>query len=271
MGMFVSIGFSASFAEPITQSLIFKTIGEAELEMKLYYPPDWKAAEEKLPALVLFFGGGWHGGDINHFHDMPNDLARRGMIVVTPEYRTGGKYGATPDQCLEDAKSAMRYVYANADALGVDVDKVAAGGRSAGGQLAASTAFSKGFNAEGDDESVRCVPDALVLFNPVIDNGPGGFGHGAVQKYWKNFSPMHNISTNPPPTIFLTGDKDQYTPIETAHKYKVEMEKHAGRCDLIIYEGGTHGSPFYGFYQETLQNVAGFLVSLEYLKPGGIR
>jgi len=165
--------------------------------------------------------------DISQFNTIAPYLARRGMIVVTPEYRTG-RMGAQPKTCLEDAKSAMRYVYANADALGIDAKMIAAGGRSAGGHLAAATAFSQGFNAAGDDPIVSCKLAALVLFNPVIDNGPGAL-----------------------------------------EKYKTEMEKQGGRCDLVVYKDGVHGSPFSGRNNEkTFQAMDGFLVSLGYL---GIR
>jgi acetyl esterase/lipase len=130
-----------------------------------------------------------------------------------------------------------------------------------------TAAFSQGFNAADDDLDVSCKPAALVLLNPVIDNGPGGFAHGLVSAYWKDFSPLHNISSNPPPTVFFTGDKDQYTPIETAQKYKAEMEKHGGRCDLVIYKDGVHGRPFSAQNNaRTMEEMDRFLVSLGYLK-----
>ncbi len=245
---------------------VHRSVDGAELNVKFTYPPDWKPDGKKLPAVVFFFGGGWHAGAISQFNGIAPHLARQGMIVVTPEYRTIGQHGVKPSQCLEDAKSAMRYVYQNAARFGIDASRIAAGGRSAGGHLAAATAFCKGFNAEGDNLSVDCKPAALVLYNPVIDNGPGGFGHHWVKDYWQEFSPMHNISANPPPTIFITGDKDQYTPIETAQEYKALMEEQGGRCDLVVHEGGVHGSPFHpSFYQRTLDEVDRFLAGLGYL------
>ena len=257
---------AVSLRQPLTGSFTFKTAGDAKLRMKLYRPPGWKIGGKKLPAVVFFFGGGWHGGDISQFNAIGPYLARRGMIVVTPEYRTIGKHGVKPNQCLEDAKSAMRYVHQNAERLGIDKNRIAAGGRSAGGHLAAAAAFARGFDADGDDLSIPCKPAALVLFNPVIDNGPGGFAHHLVKDYWEGFSPLHNISANPPPTLFLTGDRDQYTPFVTAQKYKFEMEKHSGSCDLVIFKDGVHGSPFAKeHYQRTLQEMDGFFVSLGYL------
>lgn len=259
---------ASSSTEPVTKTFIFKTVGNASLEMKLYYPPDWQEGGKMLPAIVFFFGGGWYGGEITQFREIAPYLARRGMIVVTPEYRTINEHKITPAECLADAKSAMRYVYKNAPRLGIEDNRVAAGGISAGGQLAAATAFSQGFDAPDDDLQVTCKPTALVLFVPVIDNGPGGFAHDQVKSYWENFSPMHNISANPPPTLFMVGDHDQYIPVATAKKFHAEMEKNGGRCDLIIYKNSDHAFNFSPQGSKaTTQAMDDFLVSLGYLKP----
>ncbi len=255
-------------AEPISKSFVFKTVGDASLNMKIYYPPNWEEGAKKLPAIVFFYGGGWYGGDIGQFRETGPYLARRGMIVVTPEYRTINQHHVKPDQCLVDAKSAMRYVRTNAAKLGIDDNMIAAGGISAGGHLAAATAFSKGFDAPDDDLQVSCKPSALVLVVPVIDNGPGGFAHDQVKAYWEDFSPIHNISINPPPTLFMVGDKDKYIPVATAEKYKTEMEKQVGRCDLKIYENADHAFNFSPQGSKaTTQDMDQFLVSLGYLKP----
>ena len=245
---------------------VYRSVDGTKLNMKFTYPPDWKPGGQKLPAAVMFFGGGWHGGDISQFNGIAPHLAKQGMIVATPEYRTIKQHGVQPFQCLEDAKSAMRFIYENAVKLGIDTTRVAAGGRSAGGHLAAATAFCDDFNAQGDDLKLPVKPSALILFNPVIDNGPNGFGHSWVKEYWQRFSPMHNIGKNAPPTLFITGDKDLYTPIETAEKYKELMEEQGGRCDLVVLEGGLHGSPFAPqFYDQTLKSMDSFLRSIRYL------
>lgn len=246
---------------------VYRQVDGAELNIKFTYPPNWKPGGKKLPAAVMFFGGGWHAGDFSQFNGIAPHLAKQGIIVVSPEYRTIGRHGVKPSQCVEDAKAAMRFVYKNADQYGIDPSRVAAGGRSAGGHLAAATALCDGFDAIDDDPSVNPKPAALVLYNPVIDNGPGGFGHYWVKDNWRQFSPIHNIDADAPPTIFITGDKDQYTPIETAEKYKALMGAQGVRCDLLVFEGGKHGSPFHpSFYQRTLEAVDRFFADLGYLE-----
>ena len=56
----------------------------------------------------------------------------------------------------------------------IDPERIAAGGGSAGGHVAAACGTLSGFDEESEDETISSRPDALVLFNPVFDNGPGG-------------------------------------------------------------------------------------------------
>jgi beta-glucosidase len=255
---------------PTTMSIVYKTVGGAELEMKLYYPPSRTAKAKKLPAVVFFFGGGWNGGSIEHFDKQATHLAQRGMIAICPQYRTKNSHGVTPDICLQDAKSAMRYVYANADRLGIDPTKIAAGGGSAGGHLAAACAFCDGFDAPGDDLSVDCKPKALLLFNPVVDFSDQGYGYDRVKEYWQAFSPMYNIGETTLPVLFQTGDKDTCVPVATAEAFKKKINENGGDCKLIIYPGMEHG--FFNFgrevnrYQQTLEAMDAFLVSIGYLE-----
>ena len=128
-----------------------------------------------------------------------------------------------------DAKSAVRYVRNNAAKWGIDPNKIVASGGSAGGHLAAATAVIEKYNDPNDDLSISCVPDALVLFNPVIDNGPGGYGFERIGDAYKNFSPIHNLRKDLPPTIFFLGTNDALIPGETAKYYQTVMQKTGNR------------------------------------------
>ena len=148
-------------------------------------------------------------------------------------------------------------------------DKIAAGGGSAGGHVAAATATAVGFEGEGEDLEVSSRPNALVLFNPVFDNGPTGFGHDRVKAYWEKISPMHNITEETPPTIVFLGTKDKLIPVETAEDYKRRMEAVNQRCDLHLYDDQPHGFFNKAKYEETLAAMDSFLVSLGYLEKTG--
>jgi len=242
----------------------YKTTPQRSLSLHVFNPPNHKAAD-KTPAIVFFFGGGWKGGDPTHFYGQSKHLASRGMVAICADYRTEKNAGTTPAECVKDGKSAMRWVRCHAQELGIDPDKILAGGGSVGGHVAAAVATLKGFNEEGEDISISCKPSALVLFNPVFDNSENGYGYNRVSNYWKEFSPMHNLDKNVPPTLVQLGTKDKLIPVATAEAYKAKMEELGVRCDLILYDDQPHGFFNKAKYTETLQAADDFLVSLGYL------
>ena len=134
------------------------------------------------------------------------------MVAICAEYRVSSRHKTSPRECVQDGKSAMRWVRSHSSELGIDPHRIAAGGGSAGGHVAAATATVKGFDEPGEDITVSARPDALVLFNPVYDNGPKGYGHDRVKDYWKEFSPLHNLDKTTPPTIVFLGTEDKLVP-----------------------------------------------------------
>ena len=80
--------------------------------------------------------------------------------------------------------------------------RIAAGGGSAGGHVAAATATTTKYEDQNDDLSISSQPNLLLLYNPVLDNSAEGYGFNRVKDYWQDFSPMHNIHSKTPPSIF---------------------------------------------------------------------
>jgi acetyl esterase/lipase len=275
MALFIMGAFSASALvidgfEPDAQ-VVYKTVGTKELKLHVFNPENHSPSDQR-PAIVFFFGGGWAGGSPTHFHPQCEYLASRGIVAMSAEYRVKSRDGTTPRECVQDGKSAVRWIRQHANELGIDPDQIIAGGGSAGGHIAAATGTTVWFEEEGEDRSVSSCPDALVLFNPVIDNGPTGWRYDTVKDYWEQISPMHNISEKTPPTVIFLGTKDGLIPVATAQEYKRRMEQKGRRCDLHLYEGQTHGFFNYGqeCYAKTVAEMDRFLVSLGYLKEGGI-
>jgi acetyl esterase len=243
----------------------YKQINDVSLSLHIFYPEGHKESD-KSPAIVFFFGGGWIDGTPDQFYKQSKYLSSRGMVAICAEYRIKSKHNTTPQECVKDGKSAIRWVRNNSDVLGVDPNKIAAGGGSAGGQVAAATALVEGFDEKGE-EFISCKPNALVLFNPVFDNGPDGYGYERVKEYWKAFSPMHNISSKAPPTVIFLGTEDVYIPVSTAEDYRKRMNEAGVRCDLHLYEGQEHSFFFKPeFYNKTLIKTDKFLESIGYLQ-----
>jgi acetyl esterase len=250
---------------------IYKEVDGYTLKLHIFTPSAHAQDKELKPAIVFFFGGGWVGGTPTQFYPQCQHLARRGMVAISAEYRVKSRHQATPFDCVEDGKSALRWVRTHAKKIGVDPKRIAGGGGSAGGHVAVAVATVPGLDAEGDDLSVSCMPDALVLFNPVYDNGPGGFGYAKLKDRYREISPMHNLREDMAPTIVFLGDQDSLIPVSTAEKFRDGMRKLGNRSELFVYPGQPHGffnqgKPGDG-YAQTLAEMDRFLVSLGWIKP----
>lgn len=245
--------------------LLYKQIDTVKLNMLVYEPVDFKK-EKKYPSIVFFFGGGFSTGKITQFEIFAQHYASKGMVAILVDYRVKTRQGTTPFESLKDAKSALRYVRKNAGTLGIDTQKIVISGGSAGGDLSAACYTNETVNEEGDDLKISPKPNALVLFNPVIDNSSEGWGYNMFKERYLEFSPLHNIRKGFPPTIFFLGTKDKLIPISTAELFKQKIESVGGRCDLFLYKDQEHG--FFNqtvFHEDILSKTDAFLQSIGYL------
>jgi acetyl esterase/lipase len=221
---------------------IYKTASNYDLYLYLFYPENHDPRHDKRPAAVFFFGGGWTGGSPTQFEQHARYLASRGMVAAVADYRVKSRQDASPKDCVADGKSAVRYLRQHASRLGIDPNRIAAGGGSAGGQVAAATGTLPGMDDSADDPTVSSRPNAMVLFNPVYDNGPeDGWGHDRVQAYWQDISPAHNIDQRCPPAIVFLGEKDALIPVSTAKRFQQKMTEAGVPSELHLYPNQTHG------------------------------
>ena len=263
-----SLAFAADIAPD--RKITYKTVGEVNLQLHVFNPENHMPTDHR-PCIVFFFGGGWIGGSPTQFYPHCQYLASRGMVAISAEYRVKSRNGTTPYECVKDGKSAIRWVRLHAEELGIDPRRIAAGGGSAGGHVAAATGMVKDFEEPSEDTAISSKPNALVLFNPVYDNGPEGYGYDRVKEHWRAFSPMHNIDEDTPPTIVFLGTKDKLIPVSTAEKYKGLMAQFGQRCDLHLYKGQPHGFFNYRkgkntYYFQTVIETDKFLASLGYIE-----
>lgn len=248
-------------------SIVYKTVGEQSLFMDALLPPV-RSPAEKRPAILFLHGGGWVGGPPKQFVTQAKYFQSRGVVCFLVQYRLLHKNDRSPPTiCIEDARDAFRYVQSHADEYLIDPEKIAGAGGSAGGHLAAACGM---IDVEGKPFEAR--PNALILFNPVYDNGPGQWGAARVGDRYLEFSPAHNISADDPPTIGFFGTKDKLVTVETAQAFQKKMQDVGVRSDLVLYEGAGHG--FFNsdkapenYQEQTLKAADDFLVSLGWLKP----
>jgi len=253
----------------------YKTVGDVSLNLWIFNPKNHKPTDHSA-AILFFFGGGWNAGSPAQFKSQCQHLAEHGMVAITVDYRVNSRNNVKPVKCVADVKSSMRWVRANAARLGIDPQRIAAGGGSAGGHLAACTAFIKEFDEPGEDTSVSAVPNALVLFNPALVLAPldgykfDGNGKRVTEERFgtkpENISPAHHVKKGAPPTIIFHGKADTTVPYVTAEAFTAEMIKAGNRCELVGYDGATHG--FFNsikWNEDTVKHMDQFLKSLGYL------
>lgn len=254
----------------------YKTVktekGTFPLQLHIFNPAGQDSVG-KRPCVVLFHGGGWVSGEPAKCYSQCKRWASRGLVAIAVEYRIRDKHGGTPLDSVRDAKSSMRWIRSHAGELGIDPGKIAASGTSAGGQLVAATALLKKFDEEGEDSSVSCRPDAMIMLSPVIDNSPGGYGHyhKILKKHWRDFSPLHNIAAGAPPAIVFVGDSEEkYLTVAAAERFQRQMEALGCRCELFVMKGATHS-------QRSKEQVAmidseerKFMVSLGYCETEAV-
>lgn len=248
--------------------LVYRTAGERVLKLHMFRPAATNQASPS-PAILFFFGGGWNGGSPTQFYPQSEYFAKLGVVAICVEYRTYTSDATPPIVALLDAKAAMRYVRSHAEDLKIDPKRIVASGASAGGQLAAALAVAHRIEDWDVDLSISTRPDALILYNAVIDNSPEGFAYSRVESYWEAFSPLHNIGNNHPPAIFFLGTDDQHIPVRMAEAYKDAVEANGSRMDLHLYEGASHG--FFNkfrslpYYEDTTRKAHAFLYELGFV------
>lgn len=248
------------------------TAEDGSLALYVFPAVDASRPPTPRPAVVFFHGGGWTGGSVREFYPQSDALSRMGVVAINVEYRVQERHGTTPFESVMDAISAMRWVRAHAKEFNIDPNRIAAAGGSAGGHLAAATATLTAPELDEDaKKEVGFRPNALVLFNPVIDNGPGGYGYERIGERYPDFSPLHNLNADMPATLVMTGDQDHLISVETLEAFRDGMQGLGVRSELIVYPDQKHG--FYriqnsksdAMYQSTLHDMQTFLHSLGWI------
>ena len=261
------VGQLAAKLEP-TRVVVYKKVGDRELQLNVFEPEGHRPSDRRACFLSIH-GGGWTGLAPRRQYPFAAHFAKLGLVGICVQYRLA-KPGSGPTvfDCVKDSRSAMRYVRAHAAELGVDPQKIIANGGSAGGHLAAGTALFDGVDEAGEDTSVSCVPNALVLCFPVIDTSTAGYGNARLGPRWREISPLHRVRPGVPPTIIFHGTGDTVTPFQGAQAFRDAMLKAGNRCELVATEGAAHGYLMRdrAHYEATLRQTEAFLASLGLLE-----
>ena len=162
---------------PAGKPYIYKHSAGKPRQMEIYFPPGHDPAKAKVPGVILFHGGSWSGGNLNQFRVACAYFASRGLVCATAEYQMLNAAdaknlpaGETKKRvCVTDAKSAIRWFKQHADELGIDPQRIIAGGGSAGGHISALATMNPGLNDPADPKDIDTSVVAYLWFNPAFD------------------------------------------------------------------------------------------------------
>ena len=206
----------------------FLTEGRTE-KLDLYFPKGRKAGETS-PAILLIHGGGWKEGDKRQAREIEfgTTLAENGFVAASVNYalRSAGKFPVN----LQDCKNGVRYLRAHAKELGIDPERIAVMGGSAGGHLALMVAYTADDPTLSPAQPYPNVSDkvkAVVDFYGITDIGgrkktdPDGKPielrgmneedravFGPDEEGWKQASPIAHVCRDVPPTLIVHGKRD---------------------------------------------------------------
>lgn len=243
---------------------------------------------DPLPAVLFVTGGGFMDAPKTKFIGQRVDMARAGYVVASIDYRVVPM--VTFPGMLEDVKSAVRYMRANAKKFGIDPERIAIMGESAGGYLAAIAAttngmkdFDKGANLDYSSD-VQAAIDLYGLsdltrvaadFSPerqkkhqseaipeaMLVNGVPFMEGGSIQSNLEKAAyanPLTHISDKTPPFLLMHGDKDPIvSPSQTKILHEALIDKGIDSTRYVV-QGADHAG-FLWYQPEIMEKVIGFL------------
>src|SRR4051812_10808328 len=231
------------------KDVVFGTGGGQELRCDVYRPE----GPGPFPAVVLLHGGAWKMGDRSVMEGFGTRLAAHGFVGVASQYRL---LPSSPwPAAIEDAKAAIRWTRASAASLGVDPERIAVLGRSAGGHLAllaAGTPDLPDLEGDGGHGDVSSAVAAVVGIFPPTTFSVGARTRGATpatallgdspnEEGARLASPLAHVTPSFPPTFLLHGTGDRVVPPSASLVLYEALVASGVPVELHLYAEQPHG------------------------------
>ena len=204
--------------------------GGHALQLDLYLPARPKA--DTVPGIVLVHGGGWRAGVRDNFAPMAIRMAQRGYAAATISYRLSPE--ALYPAAVQDARAAVRWMRTHAGEYGIDPARIAIGGGSAGGQIAALAGVTDGrtrFDPDAGPDAVSSGVQAIVNIDGLSDftseaarkyeddpakqpsSAGAWFGgrYAGKEALWREASPLFYVNAKTPPILFVVSAQPRFS------------------------------------------------------------
>jgi acetyl esterase len=219
------------------------------------------------PAIAFFHGGFWDLPMVTQFVPHCHHFASRGAVSIAFEYRVASKHKTGPIEAIDDSRTALLWLYENAESLGIDSENIVVSGAAGGAFLCLLLAMLK-----DKQFSIPVRPKALVLFSALLNTTPKGQLSDRFPniKEAKALSPNGLVRRKLPPMLFMHGKADRVTPFEEAASFCRRMKWRGNRCQLLDFNVAEHS--FFNFnvshtnFEMTIAAADRFLVEHGILK-----
>jgi acetyl esterase/lipase len=223
----------------VERDVVFGKGGDMELHLDIYRPP--AGVTPRKMAIIHLHGGGFTQGSKTGVQASSRAFASLGYVSIASQYRLAGQ-AKWPAQ-IEDAKAAIRWTRANAAKLGIDADKIAIAGYSAGGLMAfvaAGTNDGTKYEGNGGNPGVSSKVSACIGFYPATFANASLFPDGTDRATIDAAGAVNLISPNFAPTIFLHGLGDTTIPANNSIDFFQKLRAANVKVDMHLIQGAAH-------------------------------
>lgn len=228
----------------VDRDIVFAKGGDMDMTLDVYHPA--AGVEPKRMAIIHLFGGGFFGGskEAGYIVNDIQPLAKNGYTNISANYRLSSE-GSWPAQ-INDVKAAIRWTRANADDIGIDADKIAVAGYSAGGMLALLAGGTNGmaeFEGDGGNAGVSSDVAAVIGVYPLAsaEIATSLWPEGeATPEAIRAASPITYIGENHAPTILIQGTADTTVLPSSSINYWNGLHEAGVPAALTMIQGADH-------------------------------